>query len=77
MEKLTNLEKKILRGLEKDILNTNFIYHDDGYKGSRFVIYDNSNFLYSSEVWDKFPGPIYYRYEDQGNGHGEKEYGYS
>jgi len=77
MEKLTKEEKKILKDLQNDIVNTSFIYHDDGYRGSRFVVYDNSEDLYSSEVWDKFPGPIYYKYEDQGNGHGEKEYGFS
>jgi len=28
-------------------------------------------------VWAKFPGPIYYRYEDQGNGHGKRDFGFS
>ena len=67
MERITKEEKRLLRELEKNILNTNFIYHDDGYRGSRFVVYDNEDFIYSSNVWDRFPGPIYYKYEDQGN----------
>ena len=67
MEKITRQEKKLLKDLEEKIIGTSFIYHDDGYRGSRFVVYDNEDFIYSSETWRKAPGPIYYKYEDQGN----------
>jgi len=67
MEKITRQEKKLLKDLKEKILGTNFIYHDDGYRGTRFVVYNDEDFIYSSNVWDRFPGPIYYKYEDQGN----------
>jgi len=77
MERITKEEKRLLKDLQNYIVNTSFIYHDDGYRGSRFVVYDNEDFIYSSETRRKTPGPIYYKYEDQGNGHGKREFGFS
>ena len=77
MTKLTKEEQKILEDLQNDIVKTSFIYHDDWYRGSRFVVYDCPEYLHTSETWAKAPGPIYYRYEDQGNGHGKREFGFS
>ena len=67
---------KNLENLEKEILHTYFICHEDGYKGTRFVIYDKEGEKYSSCTWRKSPGPHYFKYENQGNGTDKKEFGF-